>query len=186
MTLLFVRLMLVAALGAAASPAAGEKKMERDGKAVPFDDSFELRVPAGWTLERRAGGAVLTGPEAEGVSVLISVRHIRPDDVLYGTPEAYMKRLTKPSSIPIKGWKNGEVKKIGAAGRKALDLERDTSEFVPPHAVDPKEVAVREEHLAVPATKGFYLLVYTAPRSIDAAQRPVFRRLVEKGFTPKL
>lgn len=52
--------------------------------------------------------------------------------------------------------------------------------------VESKEVAMREDHLAVSAAQGFYLLIYIAPLSIDKAQRPVFRRLVEKDFKPKL
>ena len=35
------------------------------------------------------------------------------------------------------------------------------------------------------AAKGFYLLVYSAPKSIDAAQRKAFRAMVA-GFKPKL
>lgn len=181
---LFARLLLAAALGAAAAPA-GDKKMERSEKPV-VDAAFELLPPKGWSVERRGGGAVLTGPSAEGVSPLISVRFVRADHPLYGTPDAYMKKLTKPSAIPVKGWKNGEVVKAEVAGRKALRLERDTTEFTQPHSVAPKEVAMREEHLAVAADKGFYLLVYTAPRSVDEKLRPAFRGLVEKGFRPKL
>lgn len=185
LTRLLFAVTLSAAFGTAASPAGGEKGMEHHENSV-IDASFDLLTPAGWTIERRAGGAVLTGPAADGVFALISVRYVGSDHALYGTPEAYMMRLTGPSSIPLKGWKNGEMEKIGAVGRKALRLERDTSEYTAPHSVAPKEVAMREEHLAVSAEKGFYLLIYTAPRSIDAAQRPVFRRLVEHGFKPKL
>lgn len=189
MTPIFARLLLAAAffaaLGASASPAAGEKNMDRREEYV-IDASFELLPPIGWVIERRAGSVLLTGPAAEDVSAVISVRFVRPDHALYGTPEEYMKRLTRPSSIPIKGWKNGDVEKIEAAGRMALRLERDTTEFTAPHTISPKEVAMREEHLALSAAKGFFLLVYTAPRSIDAAQRPVFRRLVANGFKPKL
>lgn len=170
----FARLLLTAALGAAALP------------ATVIDASYEVSMPTGWTMERRAGGAVFTGPAAEGVSSLISVRYIRPDDSLYSTPEAYMKRLTKPSSIPLNGWKNGPVVKSMVVGRKSLRLERDTTEFTAPHTIAPKEVAMREEHLAVPAAHGFYLLIYTAPRSIDKSQRAIFRGLVDKGFKPKL
>ena len=184
MTPILIHLLLAAALGAAALPAAGGKKMVNRETVV--DASFDLTMPADWAMERRAGGAVFTGPSAEGVLSLISVRSVRPDHPMYGTSEAYMKRLTKPSSIPLKGWKNGEVEKVSAAGRKALRLERDTTEFTAPHTVAPKEVAMREEHLAVSAAQGFYLLIYTAPLSIDKAQRPVFRRLIEKDFKPKL
>ena len=174
MRIVFTSLLLASALSAAAVPAA------------VIDASYEVSMPSGWTMERRAGGAVFTGPAEEGVSAMISVRYVRPDYSLYGTPEAYMKKLTKPSSIPLSGWKNGPVEKVTAVGRKSLRLERDTTEFTAPHTIAPKEVAMREEHLAVPAAQGFYLLIYTAPRSIDKAQRAIFRGLVGKGFKPKL
>lgn len=176
MTPILAPLMLAAALNAFAAP-----------KPAVVDASYEVFMPAEWAIERRAGGAVFTGPAAEGVSALISVRFVRPGDSQYATPEEYMKRLTRPSSIPVKGWKDGAVEKITIAGRKALRLERDTTEFSSPRTMSPKEVAMREEHVAVPAkTGGFYLLIYTAPASIDKIQRPVFRALIAKGFKPKL
>lgn len=189
MTSILARLLFVATLSAVFGTtvllAGGETEMERHEMSF-IDTSFDLLPPAGWAIERRAGGAVLTGPTAEGIYARIIVRYVSADHTLYGTPEAYMQRHTMPSSIPLKGWKNGEIERVEAAGRKALLLERDTTEYTAPHSIAPKEVAMREEHLAVTAAKGFFLLVYTAPRSIDEAQRPVFRRLVENGFRPKL
>lgn len=187
MTPILVHLMLAVALGAFAAPSAGGKKVERQEKPAIVDASYEVFMPAEWAMERRAGGAVFTGPAADGVSSLISVRFVRSDHPQYATPEEYMKRLTRPSSIPVKGWKDGAVEKISVASRKALRLERDTTEFSSPRTMSPKEVAMREEHVAVSAKSGgFYLLIYTAPASIDKSQRPVFRGLIEKGFKPKI
>lgn len=186
MTPILASLLLAAAVGASAAPSAGGKKVERQEKPAVVDASYEVFMPSGWAIERRAGGAVFTGPSADGVAALISVRFVRPDHPQYATPEEYMKRLTRPSSIPVKGWKDGPVEKAAVAGRKALRVERDTTEFSAPRTMSPKEVPMREEHVAVSAAKGFYLLVYTAPASIDKVQRPVFRALVEKGFKPKL
>ncbi|HAZ09010.1 MAG TPA: hypothetical protein DCZ01_10960 [Elusimicrobia bacterium] len=183
MTLLFMTLLLAGALGAAAAPQPGTKTMGPPGKPV-VDASFQLRAPEGWSVEKKPGGAVLTGPAAEGLPARVILRYVRPGHALYADPHAYMARLTKPSSIPMKGWKNGPVEKTVAAGRRALRLERDTTEFIPPESMASKEVAVREEHLAVYASAGFYLLVYSAPRSIDAAQRRVWRGIVA-GFKPK-
>jgi hypothetical protein len=176
--------LLAAALGASAAPPAEDKTKERSARIVA-DAAFELAVPAGWRTERKPGGAVLTGPFAEGLPARVIVRWVRADHPLYGTAEAYMARLTRPAPIPLKGWRNGPVESAASAGRKALRLQRDTTEHVPPQGIAPKEVAMREEHLAVSAAGGFYLLVYSAPRSLDAAQRKAFRRLVEKGFKPK-
>lgn len=176
-----IRLLLAAAVGAAAAPKQGGKPV---GKTV-VDASFELAVPAGWRSEPKPDGAMLTGPAAEGLASRVVARYVKPGNSLYATPEAYMARLNKPSSVPLKGWKNGPVETAEAAGRKALRMERDTFDYAAPDSVEPKEVAMREEHLAVPAAKGFYLLVYTAPKSIDAKQRKAFRAMVA-GFKPKL
>ena len=185
MTPIFTGLLLAAALGAAAAPPSKNKNMERPVQTV-IDGSFDVLAPAGWSVERKPDGVVLTGPSAEGLPARVIVRWIRPDHALHSDGKAYMARLTKPSSIPMNGWTNGPVEAVTALGRKALRLQRDTMDFTAPDSISPKEVAMREEHLAVPAAKGFYLLVYTAPRSIDAAQRKVFRGIVEKGFKPKL
>lgn len=167
-------LMVASALGAFAA------------KPAVVDAAYDAFMPAEWVLERRAGGAVFTGPAADGVSALISVRFVRADHPQYATPEEYMKRLTRPSTIALAGWRDGPVQKMPVAGRKALRLERDTTEVSSHRTMSPKEVAMREEHVAVSAKSGFYLLIYTAPASIDKAQRPVFRGLIEKGFKPKL
>lgn len=173
MTPILIQLLVAAALSASA------------GSDV-VDASFEVRLPAGWEMERRGGGAVFTGPSADGIPALISVRYVRPDDPQDRTPKEYMDRLTRPSSIPLKGWKDGPVRRITAAGRKALRVERDTTQTASPRSLEARTVAMREEHVALTAAKGFYLLVYTAPRSIDKAQRAVFRTFVAKGFKPKL
>ena len=184
MKLLLAAVMLASALGAAAAPAARKAKMDNPGKRA-VDESFEILAPAGWSVDRKADGFLLGGPSADGVPARIIVRWVRPDHALYTTPEAYMARLSRPTAIPMRGWKNGAVEGVTAAGRKALRLERDTTDFVPPESMAPKEVKIREEHVAVPAAKGFYLIVYSAPLSLDAALRPLFRRMVEKSFKPR-
>jgi hypothetical protein len=51
--------------------------------------------------------------------------------------------------------------------------------------MDTKEIPMKEIHLVVPAAKGWYLIVYYAPRSADAVQRKTFERFL-KSFKPKL
>ncbi len=176
-----IGLLLAAVLGASAAPKAAAKT----ARPAVVDASFELALPAGWTSENKSDGATLTGPAAEGLPARIIVRYVRPDHALYRTPEAYMARLSAPSSVPLKGWRTGPVESSGAAGRKSLRVVRDTFDYAAPDSIAPKEVAMREEHVAVPAAKGFYLLVYSAPRSIDAAQRKAFQAALA-GFKPKL
>ena len=175
-----MKIILAALLAASSAHAAPRKAIA--------DAAFELHPPAGWKIERaRDGGAVMTGPAAEGIAARVVARWIKADHSLYGTPEAYMARLNRPSSVPLKGWKNGPVESADVAGRKALRMGREATEFADPDTIAPKEVATREEHVAVPGRSGgFYLLVYSAAASADKARRAEFRRLLEKGFKPKL
>lgn len=177
-----ISLLLIAALSAWAGPKAEVKSVAQKSFV---DASFELPVPAGWAMEAKPDGASLIGPGAEGLPARVVVRYVKPDHALYGTPQAYMARLNKPSSVPLKGWRNGPVESSSAAGRKSLRMERDTFDYAAADSVSPKEVAMREEHVAVPAARGFYLLVYSAPRSVDSSQRRAFRAALA-GFKPKL
>lgn len=173
-------LLSLAVLGASAAP----KKAAPAPKTV-VDASFECSLPSDWTADRRENGVLLVKASAEGVPARIVVRYVAPGDRQTPDGAAYMARLTKPSAIPMKGWRNGPVETATAAGRKSLRLVRDTTDFAAPDSISPREVPMKEEHLTVPAAKGFYLLVYTAPRAEDAALRPVFRRVVA-SFKPKL
>ncbi len=174
-----MRLILAAALAASSAHAAPRK--------AAVDAAFELQPPSGWKIERaKDGAAVLTGPAAQGIAARVVARWVKADHPLYGTPEAYMARLNRPSSVPMKGWKNGPVESAGVAGRKALRMVREATEFADPDTIAPKEVSTREEHVAVPGAGGFHLLVYSAAASADKARRAEFRRMLEKGFKPKL
>lgn len=139
-------------------------------------EGASFAAPAGWPRERRGDGLVLSGPRAQGVSARIVVRRVREPDP--AEPRAYMDRLSRPSSVPLDEWKAGKVEPRRVGGRAALRLEREASRFADAGSAEPKEVAVREEHVAVPAEGGYYLLVYSAPRSLDAKTRPAFLRLL--------
>ena len=153
---------------------------------VTLDASFACAAPAGWDVQRRSDGVILQGArEASGVSPLITIRYVSPDNKLYATADAYMRRVTAKPDVPIPGWKTGAVTDAVVAGRRAKRVVSEVSDFVPPHALNTKEVPVREEQVAVPASRGFYVLVYRAPRASFDSRRPVFTRVLE-SFKPKL
>ena len=170
---------LVLVVLAACAASAAEKKTMTD---APFD----CAAPAQWDSQKEERLTTFTGPRGpENLAPVITVRYVLPGDPEKGDADAYLKRLTAKSDLDVPGWITGPVAAATVAGRKARRVERDVSEFVPPNSMDTKEIPMKEIHLAVPASKGWYLIVYYAPRSADAKQRKVYERFL-KSFKPKL
>lgn len=168
---------IIAALALALTASAAEKTLRHAAFAVP--------VPAGWIAEQEEDGWTLIGPRDRKVAAQISLRYIPPGHPSYADADAYLARLTKKPAFEVPGWKTGPVQDAVVAGRKAKKIENDSSEFVPPRRRDTKEVPMREEHFVVPASKGFFVLLYYAPRSISVKNRPAFQKVLD-GFKPKL
>ncbi len=163
-------LSMLLTLGAAAAP--------------PPPAPFDCPAPKGWSAAPEDGRAEFLGPhDANAVSALIEVRWIAPDDAAQPSADAYVERLLKPGLVSVPGWKTHAPEKLTVAGRKARRVVLETTQFVPPHSRNSKEVAMREEHVVVPAAKGFYALVYTAPASIAAKNRAAFKAVLA-GFKP--
>ena len=155
-------------------------------KDLIMSDAFEYALPAGWSRRPDAdGSAVLLGPaDANDVSALITLRHYPPGDADFDSFDAFVARQSAPPVF--KSARPTEKRPdITVAGRKAKAFARDGSEFVPPSSRDTKEVPMREELVAVPASKGFYLLTYYAPRSLHRKNRGAFESVL-KSFKPKL
>ncbi|MBI3299612.1 MAG: hypothetical protein HYZ75_15715 [Elusimicrobia bacterium] len=187
-------LALVVALCGLAALKASEAALPRDNarsaaaaeKDAMIDASFEYAVPPGWTAEGGEQRLTLLGPRDENtVAALISVRYVAPEDPSHKSADAYLTRLASKPTIPVPGWKSGPAKPLTVAGRKARIVERDTSQFTPPTAREIREVPMKEIHVVVPAAKGFYAIVYYAPRSLDKKARLVFRQFL-RTFKPKL
>lgn len=178
---LTVAAVLLAAAASAAPRAAKTPKQEKTMASA----SFECLAPAGWTQKSEgAGRMTLLGPADEnGVAAMISLRFVPPADATFPDLEAWYKRQTAPPLF--EGTKPTEVlKDVAVAGTKARHLARDASEFVPPSAMNTKEVPMREELVAVPAKAGFYLLTYYAPKTLHRKNRPVFESVL-KSFRIK-
>ena len=171
-------LVLLAAATVAAAP-----KAAAPGKKMTVS-SFDCVLPASWYSEARPEGVTLRGPEVVGgVAPVISIRYVAPGK---GEKDvgAYMARQTEKPDIEVEGWKTGRVEDVVVAGRKAKRVVHDTSEFVPPGSMETREVPMKDEHVAVPAAKGYYVLVFYSPRSLYNKDRPVFQKILE-SFKPK-
>lgn len=147
-------------------------------------EPFQASAPSGWESLRDANGATFTGPRDDaGVAARITVNYAKPG--ASGTADDYLARLTAKPDVPLPGWTTGPVRKTTVAGRASRRVDRVTSEFVPPSARNTREIAMTEIHVVVPAAKGYYVILYYAPASLDAAGKPALASVLA-GFKPKL
>ena len=177
-----IRLLLASALTAVCATAAPPGPA---APASPLDASFTCAAPSGWSARRLADGVVFSEPrDANGVAATIVVRHVAPGDKLYATPAAYMRRITEAPDVAPPGWSAGRVRDAVVAGRAAKRVVNGAARFVPPNSFRAKRVDTREEHVAVPAARGFYALIYDAPVSLFDRRHAAFERVLA-SFRPK-
>jgi len=183
---LLLALSLVTAAGAAPAGAPPDESVRTQKDLIMSDAPFEYALPAGW--HRRPsedGGVVLAGPaDAHEVFALITLRHYPPGDPDFADFDAFVARQTGPPMFASSP-KTEALPARTIAGRKARAFARDSSVFVPPSSRDSKEVPMREELVAVPASSGFYLATYYAPKSLHKKHRRAFEAVL-KSFKPKL
>jgi hypothetical protein len=147
--------------------------------------AFECPAPKGWSPVAEEDGVTYLGPRDEHkVASQVNVRWIAPGNVSYADADAYVARLTKAPALEVPGWKTYAVETTTVAGRAARTVRLDSSEFVPPHSRFTKEVPMTEEHVVVPAAKGFYVIFYYAPKALAAKNRAALRAVLA-GFKPK-
>lgn len=148
--------------------------------------AFDCPTPKGWSAVAEDDGTTFLGPRDEHkVAAQVNVRWVSPDHPSYADADAYVARLTKKSDLEVPGWKTHPVETVSVAGRPARRVRLETSEFVPPRSRFTKEVPMTEEHYVVPASKGFYVILYYAPRAIAARNRAALKRVLD-GFKPAL
>ncbi|OGR95272.1 MAG: hypothetical protein A2V88_04975 [Elusimicrobia bacterium RBG_16_66_12] len=177
-------LTLCAALAAPCSAATARKAVASPVKNVSAA-AFECELPSAWRVRRRRDGVSANSPEHDlGVASVITIRYLPP-----GGPEksagTYLARQTARPVVEVHGWKIGRIEPVIVAGRQAKRLVNETSEFTSSTEEVPREVPMREEHIVIPAKKGFYLLLFYAPRSRYEEQKAAFAHIVS-GFRPKL
>jgi hypothetical protein len=178
-----IQLALAALIGLAGVVAAAP--VPRAARVEKIDASFETVAPHGWASERSAEGLRLSGPlDDNGLQTFIAIRYVAPNDKNYSNADAYVARQTRKPEFMRRGWKAGAVTPIVVAGRQSRKFSKDTVEFVPPASMNTREIPMREEHVVVPAEKGFYVLLYGAPQSLFDAHRSAFKAALA-AFKPK-
>lgn len=153
--------------------------------AISSTATFACATPTGWLRIDEDDGVTFVGPrDARKVAALVSVRYAPPGGA-EADAAAYAARLARKPEFDVPGRKTYPPEKVAVAGRASFRVRKDAAEFVPPHAARPERVPLRQEFVVVPAAKGFYVLLYSAPRSIAAKNRAAFERALA-DFKPKL
>jgi len=153
---------------------------------------FKCELPDGWSINRdkisdeaeKVYGVEAVGPRTkEGVPVRITVDYYSANNTLFKNSSEYIDRNSKANLIKIKGYKYGPVKTITVSGRKAKTFEKETSIFLPPHSPMSVEIAIKKKLVVLPASEGFYVLLYYAQASVYEKYLSCFERAL-KSFTP--
>lgn len=177
-------LTLCAALAAPCSAAAAQKTVPSPVKNVS-DTTFGCALPSTWRIRQHQDGVSVSSPENDrGVASIITIRYLPPGG-REKSADTYLARQTARPIVEVHGWRIGGIEPVIIAGRQAKRLVNEISEFTPSTEEAPREVPMREEHIVVPAKKGFYLLLFYAPRSRYEEQKASFARVVA-SFRPKL
>ncbi len=154
--------------------------------------------------EKKAWGAILYGPSGFPIQSKIEVHYYGDGSLQHPSLERYLQTFTRPPlGVALKGSTYGDIVAISVSGRAAQAFEREKNEFVPfdgigieksseqpDHRVyerremKARPVPVRERHIVMPATGGFYALRYTANKEDFARLLPNFEAVVA-SFRPE-
>lgn len=142
---------------------------------------FSAPVAKGWAAVEEGGRAVLTGRERDGALSRITLEFRAAPE---GGADAYLRRLRGTRTVPLKGETTGAVEAADLGGRAAKRVARVVVLMLPPNSAAARAVALKEEHVVLPAKGGFFLAVYSVPAALDRESRPAFARVLS-GFKPK-
>jgi len=174
------------------------------------EECFTCEIPAGWSKEERLSGlspdekkvygVILHGPGYGAVPIKIYVHYYAAGNLLYRSPEHYIKVFSLPSlGIALEGDHYGPVTDETDLARAAKTFERLKNEYLAnpvPGLPDDEDgkvyergemmavpFPIRERFVVVPAEEGFYALRYSAPAEHFMDFLGVFTR-VKQSFQP--
>lgn len=154
--------------------------------------------------EKKAWGVILYGPSSFPIQSSIQVHYYGDGSLQHPSLERYLRAFSRPAlGVALEGSTYGDVVAISVAGRVAQAFEREKNEFVPfdgigieksseqpdhriykRYDMKARPVPVRDRHIVMPATGGFYALRYTANKEDFARLLPNFEEVVA-SFRPE-
>lgn len=165
------------------------------------DQSFSISVPKDWKQDEKGHpygdltpifGVRLTGPVgADDVAVTISVLHYSGAH-LFRTPDEFIhNKLNSMARIDYD--RKAAITATRVAGRtgKAFHIKTFKLVFLPGPAMPPmrdgimyelspphKQIDMLEQYLVIPASKGYFVLGYSAPEKMVEEYRATFDKMV--------
>lgn len=155
---------------------------------------FTVTLPLGWkkmnssfsetARKKKVYGAELLGPAgAKGVTSRIGFFYYSPGNGLQKTSDEYVSAFsTAPAGAGADSGEYGKVRDEAVAGRSARLFDRIV--FVSATQKGKrKKVPVYEYFAVIPASQGFYVLKYSAPKDIAKTNIKAFEDLLD-SFVP--
>jgi len=153
---------------------------------------FKAQVPSDWELNEeittgrieKVYGFDLKGPRnSEGAFTSMTVLYYGPDHPRFHASEDFIE-ANRDTSLSLPGEKDGPLTPVTVAGVSGQEFIRNVFLFIPPHAVEPKKIPMKERLIILPAAKGgFYTLEYSAPEDAYETYQSVFEQVLN-SFKP--
>ena len=158
------------------------------------NDYFSCDVPADWFLKRDQENdeeydiyeIELVAPRSEKTPTAIFVSYHSKNSDDFADYKDFIERNSKNIAGETKNKRESyePVKKTKLAKREAFELSRERLVFLHPESKSDESVQLKEKHYVLPAKEGFYVLHFTAAKTLFAQYSKVFEK-VAGSFTGK-
>lgn len=149
---------------------------------------FKCEVPVTWTAwrntERESKGAgvygiFLKGPRnIENRPPTIYLRYYSGSNSLFPDAKSYIARQLEPGPVALARERTTGLKSVTVAKLTGSRFLRNTFDYIPPHSLDTKEIKIREEYIVLTAEKGFFVFIYSSPKSLFKRYHPLFQHVL--------
>lgn len=171
-------------------PFHAEQAFAEEFKKYTMENNFfSCEIPAGWDLirerekdaEYKIYEIQLIGPRADRAPTVINVSYYAKDNPDFIDYRDFLNRNSKNilGETRTKRENYGPVLKVELNKRIAYALERELMVYLHPNTKSDESVSIREQLYVVPASEGFYVLHYSASRSIYNNYLQVFERIAQ-------
>lgn len=158
--------------------------LEKQGKMGVEGGYFSCELPGSWKMETKDKPAwkvshlTLLGPRAENAPVMISIFYFGDDNGYGDTLEDFIERNTWD---PWEEKAVAQAQKIDLHGLNASVFVKEFESFLDIESPNSEKVLMKDRHYVFPSRdeKGFFVLHYTAPKSVYDQHLPVFEKIAE-------
>jgi hypothetical protein len=156
---------------------------------------FSCKVPSSWYLKRdkdedeeyRIYEIMLFAPESDKASVEVDVSYFAGDNEDFNGYADYIERNSKNVIGETKNSRETyePVKKIVLNERNGFELSSERAVYLNPTTKSDESVELKEKIYVLPAKDGFYVLHFTAPKTLFPKYLPVFE-FISLSFNGRL